>query len=475
MRKENPTEQLSRRKLLKLGAGLVGAAAAGTVLPRALLRPSKVKAALSADAITPMGVYRHFAASDGWAYLPGENLPYHPDNLAPDGLTTYIFGFRDVTSLDPLPDGRDLIFQQKMKCQLTSPMFWLDEWRGTDFESVTDFTLKLTNLGLQVRPDLIDAHTLHFHGFRNAIPIFDGEPHSSVGVPISRDLTYFYRARDPGTYMYHCHFEETEHVHMGMVGGVFVRPRQNFSTGGFAVPPARLGDGGPDAPAMGYVYNDGDGSTAYDREFVLVMNEVWTLAHWCDSHVQLPEWSDYNPDIYLMNGRVYPDTIAPNGGYVDGGGELYLWEPDPATGDMVHTERPELRYQPLSSLITCNAGDRVLVRFINLGYVAQSMRLTGIKMRVVGRDATLLRGRDGKDQTYLTDSLHIGAGQSVDAIVDVPDDITEFTKLLLFSRNLAHLSNPGSPGLGGPMTEFHIHPAGTLGPQVASNDWGVVL
>ena len=100
------------------------------------------------------------------------------------------------------------------------------------------------------------------------------------------------------------------------------------------------------------------------------------------------------------------------------------------------------------------------------------MRLTGIKMRAVGQDATLLRGRDGKDLTYLTDSVHIGAGQSVDAIVDVPEDITEFTKLLLFSRNLAHLSNPGSPGLGGPMTEFHIYPAGTLGPQIAANDWG---
>ncbi len=466
MRKEKPTQQLSRRQLLKLGVGLAGATAAGVALPKALLKPSKV----AAQTAEPMGVYRHFAASDGWAHLPGENLPYHPDNLAPEGLTTYIFGFRDVTTLEPLANGRDLIFAQKMKCQLTSPMFWLDEWRGTDFESETDFTLKLTNLGLQMRPDLIDAHTLHFHGFRNAIPIFDGEPHSSVGVPISRDLTYFYRARDPGTYMYHCHFEETEHVHMGMVGGVFVRPKQNY-LGGALAPIARLGGSSDPTAPMGYVYNDDDGSTAYDREFVFVTNEVWTLAHWCDSHVQLPEWSDYNPDIYLMNGRVYPDTIAPNGGYVDGDG-LHLWEPDPATGDMVHTERPELRYQPLSSLVTCNAGERVLLRFINLGYVAQSMRLTGIKMRVVGQDATLLRGRDGKDLTYLTDSVHIGAGQSVDAIVDVPDDITEFTKLLLFSRNLAHLSNPGNPGLGGPMTEFHIYPAGTLGSQIAANDWG---
>ena len=78
-----------------------------------------------------------------------------------------------------------------MKAQLAAPMLAGSTRR-------TDFTLKLTNLGLQIRPDLIDAHTLHFHGFRNAIPIFDGEPHSSVGVPISRDLTYFYRPARSG-------------------------------------------------------------------------------------------------------------------------------------------------------------------------------------------------------------------------------------------------------------------------------------
>ncbi|MCL7451818.1 MAG: multicopper oxidase domain-containing protein [Anaerolineae bacterium] len=461
MRKENLTRELSRRQLLKLGAGLVGVTAAGAVVPKALLKPDRVVEASPAAQDPIIGVYRHFAATDGWIYLPGANPPYHPDNLAPPGLTTYIFGFRDVTSIE---GNRDLIFSQKMKCQLTSPMFWLDEWRNENpldpHDNTTDFTLKLTNLGLQIRPDLIDAHTLHFHGFRNAIPIFDGEPHSSVGVPIARDLTYFYRARDPGTYMFHCHFEETEHVHMGMVGGVYIRPKQNF-LGGASAPIARLGGSLDAAAPMGYVYNDGDGSTAYDREFALVMNEVWSLAHWCDSHVQLPEWSDYNPDLYLMNGRAYPDTIAPNGGGTDS-----------ATGDLIPPAgRPELKYQPLSSLITCNSGDRVLIRFINLGYVEQSMRLTGIKMRVVGRDATFLRGRGGNDLSFLTDSVHIGAGQSVDAIFVAPD-VTEKTVLKLFSRNLAHLSNPGMPGLGGPMTEVHIYPAGTLGDQAAANDWG---
>ena len=94
-----------------------------------------------------------------------------------------------------------------------------------------DFKVKLTNLGLALRPDLFDAHTLHWHGFRNVIPFFDGEPTGSVAVPTGREFTYVYRPRDPGTYMYHCHVEDVEHVHMGMNGLVFVRPLQNGNTG----------------------------------------------------------------------------------------------------------------------------------------------------------------------------------------------------------------------------------------------------
>jgi FtsP/CotA-like multicopper oxidase with cupredoxin domain len=423
MSKDNPTQRLSRRQFMKVGGGLIGAAAAATVLPKALLRPTKVvHAALQVEAVEPD---LHFAATDGWIHLPPPEIPpYHPDNLAPEGLTTYIFGFRNMTGV-----AEEQISSQKMKAQLTGPIFWIDEG--------ADFTLKLSNLGLQMRPDLIDAHTLHFHGFRNAIPIFDGEPHSSVGVPIARDLTYFYRPHEPGTYMYHCHFEETEHVHMGMVGVVFVRPAAN-------------------TPEQKYAYNEP--FTAYDREFAMCLNEVWSLAHWCDSHVQLPEWSDYNPDFWLLNGRCYPDTVAPAGGGTD-----------LATGELIPPAgRPDLQFQPISSLVQVNSGDRVLLRFVNLGYVEQTMRLTGIPMRIVGKDATLLRGRSGNDLSYYSDSVMIGAGESVDAMFVAPE-VTEMTTLLLANRNYARLSNGGASGYGGQMTEVRIFPAGTLDPQLEPN------
>ena len=45
----------------------------------------------------------------------------------------------------------------------------------------------------------------------------------------------------------------------------------------------------------------------------MFLSEVWAESHWADAHIQLPEWSDYRADFSLLNGRVYPDTLAPNG------------------------------------------------------------------------------------------------------------------------------------------------------------------
>ena len=90
-------------------------------------------------------------------------------------------------------------------------------------------------------------------------------------------------------------------------------------------------------------------------------------------------------------------------------------------GDLIAPAgRPDLQYQPLSALVNCNAGESVLLRFANLGFREASMSLTGIKMRVVGRDATPMKGRDGTDTSYETDTILIGAGESFDVIFTAP-------------------------------------------------------
>lgn len=415
---------LSRRSFLKLGIGT--AAAAGAKLwnnPAA--REQIARAASSAT------VKYHLAGTDGWISLPTTaTVPtYHPDPLAPAGQTTYMFGFANVTGLSDTD--RQALANQ---AQASAPIMYFDEGQ--------DYIIRLSNLGLIQRPDLTDPHTVHWHGFRNAIPMFDGEPTSSVSVPIGRTMDYFYRPHEAGTYMYHCHVEDTEHVQMGMTGAVYVRPAQNGNTSLYA--------------SGKYAYNDGNGMTGYDREFVIFLSEVWAEAHWDDAHIQLPEWSDYVPDFCLMNGRVYPDTLLPN------------WSRDPLTGGYTTTGgRDDLKYQPTSSLVQANRNERVLLRFINLGYTRQSMTLGGMHMRVVAKDATLLRGRDGTDLSYRTNTVAIGPGESVDAIVTTPNVSTQST-YLLYNRDFNRTSNAGASGYGGQMTEIRVFP-GTLGPQSEPN------
>jgi len=402
-----------------------------------------------------------FAGTDGWFWLPPSPnlLPYFPDVLGEPPFNGYIFGFRDVTTLDDIQREN-----QKMKAQHNAPFFWTDE--VTDTPDAPDpaqgLYLQLTNLGLALRPDLTDAHTLHWHGFRNVIPFFDGEPSGSISVPVGELFTYVYKPRDPGTYMFHCHVEDVEHVTMGMTGLVFVRPKQNGNTGLYA--------------SGKFAYNDGDGSTGYDREFGLFLSEYWAKGHWGDAHIQESDWSEFRADFSMLNGRVYPYTLQPNSP-VDfarstGPSAHTLAIQTDSNGDLAtNPGSTELQYSPHSSLITCNAGEKVLLRFANLGFREAAMTLTGIDMKVVGRDATLMRGRDGTDTSYITNTLLFGAGESFDAIFEAPaysggsgSSGNGYDTYILYNRRYTQDAPLDEGGMGGQRTEVRVYP-GTLGSQ----------
>jgi FtsP/CotA-like multicopper oxidase with cupredoxin domain len=231
--------------------------------------------------------------------------------------------------------------------------------------------------------------------------------------------------------MYHCHFEDVEHVQMGMTGMVFVRPKQNRT---------------PLHPGERYAYNDGDGSTAYDREFAFMLSELWSAAHYRDAHIQVNDWTDYDPSFWLLNGRGYPDTTVGN-------------------GDPLSTAAGRLQYQPISSLIHCNAGDRVLLRMSNLGYKNHAMTVDNIDLTVVAKDASLLKGRDGTINYLTTNMVEIGPGESRDAIFVAPGP----GEYLLYDRKYSYLSNGGGTGYGGMMTKIIVEPPGTLPAQTAAN------
>jgi len=460
MTKRSPDQSLSRRRFFKMAGGATVAAAGMGILPlpfKKLLRPVGMSEAQAQTAYPPPDLF--YAGTDGWISLP--KLPQitspalglvHPDSLAPAPFSTYIFGFRNVTGLDDTQRSN-----QKNKAQHNAPMFWVDQFNPA---APRDFRMQLTNLGLALRPDLFDAHTIHWHGFRNVITFFDGEPTGSIAVTTGRIFQYIYRPRDPGTYMFHCHVEDVEHVHMGMTGPVFVRPLQNgMNIGGFTK----------------FAYNDGNGSTGYDREFAMFCSEVWADSHWADAHIQLPEWSDYRADFSLLNGRVYPDTLAPNSTINVAASTHALVVQTDANGDLVVPATPNehLQYQPLSALVNCNAGEHVLLRFANLGFRESAMTLANIKMKVVGKDATPMKGRDGTDTSYEASTVSFGAGESIDAIFTAPLFKTTrpasdpgYDTYVLYDRAYERSNNLAASGR---RTEVRVYPAGTLSAQTLPN------
>jgi FtsP/CotA-like multicopper oxidase with cupredoxin domain len=428
-------EGTTRREFLTgAGIGAVGVLAAGGFIGRL---GSRVSAQEAHAATTTLSL----VATDGYA-----DVPQRPGN------PLYIFGFVDVTG-DSNQSVSHLVTQYKGHAQTSAPHL--------GFKQDDDVKVTLTNLGLIQRPDLTDSHTIHWHGFDIPSPLNDGVPEVSVAVPIGKQLTYFYRPHREGTYMWHCHFEDVEHVQMGMQGIVFVRPLQDGTD--FEFP------SGSGRHYTKFAYNDGDGSTGYDRHFAILLNEFWSTFHDGDRDIQESIPTDYDPQWFTLNGRCYPQTTMPNDADAVAAGR------DDLRIGTVNTTMGTTDYSlPNSALIQANPGDRVLLRLANLGYQQHAMQLPGIPMHVVGQDASLLR--DGSvDTSYRTNTLYLGPGEARDVLFDAPaysslrpgasDDVGDYNVYFFKNRDWRKLSNDGAGGPGGMMTEVRVYQGSPLPAQ----------
>ena len=104
------------------------------------------------------------------------------------------------------------------------------------------------------------------------------------------------------------------------------------------------------------------------------------------------------------------------------------------------------------------------------------MTITGIRMKVVGRDATPMVGRNGTgDTSYETDTLNIGPGESYDVVFTAPDyqGPGAYDTYMLYNRNFLRSNNLAPGGFGGQATEIHVYPGLTVGTQNFPNDWAI--
>jgi len=392
--------------------------------------------------------------------------------LAPD-LDAIAAGTCAFPCLDGHVDSRQIMDVGVMNGNIPAPLMAFDE--------DDEFFLTLTNVGMIMRPDLFEQHTVHFHGYPNASSFYDGVPDASVAINIGGSFTYYYLAPDAGTYFWHCHITPPEHLQMGMVGQLYVRPRQNRVPSTMSIyqalkaqetdlrtacisaidilcsnPLPATGDNNTPGGFTGgvatkkYAYNDGDGVSAYDVEYPLQIHGFDPNFHFVGMTFNPENFATMKDKFFLLNGRSYPDTINPN--------------------PMV-TQTSDGRNhfsQPLPSVINITAGQKALIRLSDLS-VSEYATLAslGVRMHVVGYNAKLLRDQAGNNLDYYTNSVTIGGGESLDFILDTSDagcgtpgcaaaQYTSGSVFFLYTPQLDHLSN-GEENFGGLMTEIHIN------------------
>ena len=346
----------------------------------------------------------HLAAGDGQITMA-------------DGKKLYTFGFSDVTGTLP----SEIMNAGALAANFPAPTIRLKEGEH--------FYLNLSNVGMVLRPDLFDAHSVHFHGFPQAAPVFDGVPESSTTVHMGSSFTYYYKIVEPGTYMYHCHVEATEHMQMGMLGNLYVEPKQN------ELPAGTLLGTFTHKAGQKYAYNDGDGSTRYDVEFPVQIGSMDPNFHDLHQSVQPLPFAAMRDTYPMLNGRGYPDTVNPA-----------ILSTDTDLG-----VRPS---QPVASLVTAAPNSRILLRLSNLAVTRFYTLGSTLPMQVIGHSARILRGPTGRNLYYTTNSVTLGGGESVDVIVDTTGLVSGST-YLLYTTNLNYLSND-KQDFGGMMTEIRI-------------------
>jgi FtsP/CotA-like multicopper oxidase with cupredoxin domain len=386
-----------------------------------------------------------------------------------------------TTGLNGHVDAREIMDVGVMNGNMPAPLMAIDE--------DDEFFLTLTNVGMIMRPDLFEQHTVHFHGYPNASAFYDGVPDASVAINIGGSFTYYYLAPDAGTYFWHCHITPPEHLQMGMVGQLYVRPRQNRVPVGnslYASLQAQQGDPRTKSdcttdilcttpvppsnsvtqvintntgkPQM-YAYNDGDGSTAYDVEYPIQMHGFDPNFHFVGMTFNPEGFTDMKDKYFLLNGRSYPDTVN-SGGYNDGslnpGNSQFVGQPRASnafyTQDADGVQRPS---QPLSTLITIPHNGKALLRISCLDVSEyQTLASLGIPMKVIALNARLLRDKAGQNMYYTTNSITLGGGESLDVILDATG-IAAGT-YYLYTPQLDHLSNDAE-NFGGLMTAVIVN------------------
>ncbi len=392
---------------------------------------SIVCAGALATALPASGAVRNLfiAATDGFHYLPdhigvspevtGTGVPVgQPTIDATAYRKVYMRGFCDDTPAQNATPGCAM---------LPAPII--------DVDLGDDVFITLRNVDNVVATSPKDPHTIHLHG-QQVTTQNDGFNETSFEVPEcgggatvcagGNEAVYYWYADKPGTFMWHCHVEASEHIGMGMYGALIVRPRK-----------------------AGTVYG-GQFGDAYDKEYVWLLSDVDVVSRDATQSDFTPatlagtamdpavtgvdpaaianyNFADYEADWWIINGRAFPDTILPASTPADdaacaSAARTVDMGVDPVVGCNPAASGPPSGFLTNSNnlasyapLVQAQWNDRVLVRTINMGYQDQSFHFHGWHFNVVGKDANPIP-RISQHEQY---TLLIGSGEAHDVIINM--------------------------------------------------------
>lgn len=201
-------------------------------------------------------------------------------------------------------------------------------------------------------------------------------------------MTYSFVASEPGTYLYESGTEPGIQVNMGLFGALVVRPAAH-----------------PD-----WAYNEVvTGTITYttqfnpDEEFLLIFSEIDPMLHMAVEQGLPYNMNNYTPRYWNINGRSFPDTIAPNGAE---------WLPDQPYGSLIHiypfNDDPGAgeAYHP----------DPALIRYLNVGTDIYEHHPHGNHGRIIAHDGNVLVDAGEQDLSYERFTITLNPGQTTDEL-----------------------------------------------------------
>jgi len=195
-------------------------------------------------------------------------------------------------------------------------------------------------------------------------------------------ITYSFTANQPGTYIYQSGTNPDKQVRMGLFGVLIVRPT---------------------TPGPDHANNRPDSKFNPNTEFLVLLSEIDPYLNQAVEREVVNgqpftfNMANYHPRYWLINGRGFPDSMAPN---------FASWLPTQPYGALARVEPWDATTNP----------DWSMVRYISVGTVDIPMHPHSKSALVIGRDGRALQGPAGQDLAYENFSIPMGPGQTWDGL-----------------------------------------------------------